>query len=205
MVLFVVCFWTAAEQTGSSLTLFADQHTHRQIGHWMFPTSFFQSVNPVFILLLAPIFAWIWTRLELSGRHPSTPMKMSFALLLLGSAFLVLVMGARSADTGILVSPWWLVGYYFLQTCGELCLSPVGLSYVTKVAPVRFAAVLMGAWFLGNAAAGWLAGNLAALTAGMQHDQARFFMWFVWMSFGAAAVGMLTVPLLKRLTRTIKV
>lgn len=204
VVLFVVFYWSAAEQTGSSLSLFADKHTLRQIGSWTFPTSFFQSVNPFFILILAPIFAWIWTRLELFGRNPSTTMKMSIALVLLGVAFLILVVAARHADAGVLVSPWWLVGYYFLQTCGELCLSPVGLSYVTKVAPVRFASLLMGAWFLGNATAGWVAGNLAALTAGMKNNLAEFFMIFVWSSFGAAAIGILTVPLLKRLTRTIK-
>jgi len=186
------------------MSLFADKHTQRQIGSWTFPTSFFQSVNPIFILLLAPVFAWIWTRLEAVGRSPSTPLKMTFGLALLGCGFAVLATGAHYADAGAQVSPWWLIGYYFLQTSGELCLSPVGLSFVTKVAPARFAALLMGAWFLGNATAGWLAGNFAALTATMANDQSKFFLIFVGTSFGAATLGFLAVPFLKRLTSTVK-
>ena len=204
-VTFVVCFWMAAEQTGSSLSLFADKHTDRHFGGGVIPTSFFQSINPIFILLLAPIFAWIWTRLERFGGSPSTPMKMALGLVLLGCGFFVLAVGARYSDAGMQVSPLWLVGYYFLQTCGELCLSPVGLSYVTKVAPIRFASLLMGAWFLGNSTASWLAGNFAAMTATMAHNQANFFAIFVCTSFVAAAIAFSLVPLLKRLTRTVQV
>jgi POT family proton-dependent oligopeptide transporter len=199
-IVFVICFWMAAEQTGSSMILFADKHTQRQIGHWTIPPSFFQSINPVFILLLAPIFAWIWTRLEMLGRSPSTAWKMAFSLVLLGCGFGLLAFGAHYADAGMKVSPLWLVGAYFLHTCGELCLSPVGLSYVTKIAPIRFASLLMGAWFLGNATASWLAGNFAALTATMAHDQAKFFTIFIITSFVAATLGFLAVPFLKRLT-----
>jgi POT family proton-dependent oligopeptide transporter len=170
----------------------------------MFPASFFQSVNPIFILLLAPLFAWLWTRLEAIGRGPSTAVKMSFGLVLLGCGFVVLAVGAHYADLGMKVSPWWLVGAYFFQTCGELCLSPVGLSYVTKVAPVRFAALLMGAWFLGNSAASWLAGNLASLTGQLAHEQSKFFLIFVCTSFVAAFLGFLVVPVMKRLTKTVK-
>ncbi|HXC25096.1 MAG TPA: MFS transporter, partial [Gemmatimonadaceae bacterium] len=143
-------------------------------------------------------------RLAAVGRSPSTALKMAFGLMLLGCGFVVLAVGAHYADTGMKVSPWWLVGAYFLQTCGELCLSPVGLAYVTRVAPVRFASLLMGAWFLGNATANWLAGNLAALTATMAGDQAKFFSIFVVTSFGAAVLGVLSVPLVKWLTRTVK-
>jgi len=153
VILFVIFFWMAGEQTGSSMSLFADKHTRRQLGGWTVPTSFFQAVNPIFILLLAPIFAWMWTRLGVLGRSSSTALKMVFGLVLLGCGFVVLVLGAHYADAGMQVSPWWLIGAYFLHTCGELCLSPVGLSYVTKVAPIRFASLLMGGWFLGNAAA----------------------------------------------------
>jgi proton-dependent oligopeptide transporter, POT family len=202
-ICFVICFWMAAEQTGSSMSLFAFKHTRRQFGQLTIPASFFQSINPMFILLLAPIFAWIWTRLEAVGQSPSTALKMAFGLVSLGLGFVVLAFGAHYADAGIQVSPWWLVGAYFLHTCGELCISPVGLSYVTKVAPARFAALLMGAWFLGNAAANWLAGNFAALTATMANDQAKFFTIFVFTSFGAAIVGFLVVPFLKRLTSTV--
>ena len=203
-VVFVVCFWMAGEQTGSSMSLFADKHTDRHLGTWTIPTSFFQSVNPIFILLLAPVFAWIWTRLELLGRSPSTPLKMALGLAVLGCGFALLAVGAHSADTGIQVSPLWLVGYYFLQTCGELCLSPPGLSYVTKVAPARFASLLMGAWFLGNSTASWLAGNLAALTATMAKNQGKFFSIFVGTSFCAAALAVALVPLLRRLTKTVR-
>jgi POT family proton-dependent oligopeptide transporter len=203
VIVFVIFFWMAAEQTGSSMSLFADKHTRRQLGHLTLPASFFQSINPIFILLLAPMFAWVWTRLGTLGRSPSTALKMTFGLMLLGLGFVVLSFGARYADTGMKVSPWWLVGAYFLQTCGELCISPVGLSYVTKVAPTRFASLLMGAWFLGNAAANWLAGNFAALTETMANNEARFFAIFVATSFGMAILGLMIVPFLKWLTCTV--
>jgi POT family proton-dependent oligopeptide transporter len=128
---------------------------------------------------------------------------MVFGFVLLGAGFVVLVFAGGLADTGVLVSPFWLVAAYFLNTCGELCLSPVGLSYVTKVAPPHFASLLMGSWFLSNAAANKLAGNLAALTEKMANHQDKFFMIFVATSFVAAILMFLLVPTLNRLTKSV--
>jgi proton-dependent oligopeptide transporter, POT family len=179
-------------------------------------------VNPAAILIFAPVFAGLWTSLGRKGREPSTALKMVLGLALLATGFLFMVIGGARADTGVLVSPFWLVAAYTFHTLGELCLSPVGLSYVTKVAPVRFASLLMGVWFLANAVANKLAGSLAAFTPTPgEAPQARatglggfiqsvsatnhgFYMIFVVAGFGAAALMLLFVPLLKRLTASVK-
>ena len=219
---FVVFFWAAYEQTGSSMALFADKFTDLQAGSFAIPSTWFQSVNPFVILTFAPLFAILWVRLGAMGKEPSTPVKMAVGLTLLGLGFLFLVVGGARADTGIKVSPFWLVAAYTLHTCGELCLSPVGLSYVTKVAPLRFASLLMGVWFLANAAANKLAGFVAGFTplpgetpaapmsgiAGyiqsLSGTNKGFFTIFVVSSLIAAFLMFLCVPLLRRLTRTVK-
>ncbi|MEA2237441.1 MAG: proton-dependent oligopeptide transporter, family [Thermoanaerobaculia bacterium] len=158
---FSVLFWGAFEQAGSSLNLFADRLTRLNFAGWNFPSSTFQSVQPLFIIALSPVFGWIWLRL---GRHePSSPAKFSLGLLFVGLSFLLLVPGAAIAQSqGIKVSPMWLVGVYFLQTVGELCLSPVGLSMVTKLAPPRIVGLMLGVFFLsislGNKLGGYCAG-----------------------------------------------
>jgi len=202
VVLFVVAFWSAFEQSGSSMNLFADKNTNRMVGSFLVPASWFQTVNAGFILLLAPLFAFMWRRLSSAGREPSTPMKMVFGLALLGIGFRFMVIGGRLADAGALVSPFWLIATYFLHTTGELCLSPVGLSYVTKVAPLRLASVLMAGWFLANGAGNKIAGSLAALSGSMSH--ASFFMIFFVTSMTAAALLFFLVPRINRLTAGVK-
>lgn len=202
MFFFVSIFWMGYEQSGSSMTLFAQNHTRLALGAFAFPASWFQSVNPAFILLLSPVFATLWVRLGDAGRAPSTALKMSLGLILMGIGFIVLSAGARIADTGVRVSPWWLVGAYFFHTSGELCLSPVGLSYVTKVAPLRFASLLMGAWFLANSAGATLAGYTGALMDRFVGNQGAFFSIFVATSIGAGLLLFLLVPLLNRMTRS---
>ncbi len=218
---FVVFFWTAFEQAGSSMTLFADKYTDLQSGSFTIPSSWFQSVNAFFIIAFAPVFASIWLALGRRGKEPSTPLKMSIGLALLALGFMLLAVGGGRADAGIKVSPFWLVGAYLLHTFGELCLSPVGLSYVTKVAPLKFASLLMGVWFLASAAANKVAGFLAGFTPTPGQAPAApseglggyiqqlsatnkgFFTIFVVTSFAAAIVMLVCVPLLKRLTRTV--
>jgi proton-dependent oligopeptide transporter, POT family len=165
LAFFVIFFWAAFEQAGVSLTFFADQVTDRYVGFldWTIPASWFQSINPIAIVLFAPLFAMLWTKLGDNGKEPSSPLKMAFGLLLLSVGFLVLLPAAGRVDGGSTVSPMWLVGAYLLHTFGELCLSPIGLSMVTKLSPARFASLLMGVWFLANAAANWLAGMLSTL------------------------------------------
>ncbi len=219
VVFFVVFFWAAYEQAGSSMNLFADKNTDLTLLGWQIPSSWFQSVNALAILIFALPFAALWQSLAARRREPSTALKMVLGLFLLGVGFLFMLAGGRRADGGVLVSPTWLVLAYLFHTFGELCLSPVGLSYVTKLAPARFASLLMGAWFLANAAANKIAGALAGLTplpgetraagaggvAGFLQDVSAtnfgFYSIFVVSSFAAAALMLLFVPLLKRLTK----
>ncbi|HEX9181381.1 MAG TPA: peptide MFS transporter, partial [Burkholderiales bacterium] len=169
LALFVVFFWMAFEQAGSSMTVFAERNTDRAAPEWiaslsgdaLLPAAWFQALNPAFILLLAPLFSVLWQRLDAGRRAPSAPAKMALGLLLLGAGFAVLTVGARLADAGHAVSPWWLIFAYLLHTLGELCLSPVGLAMVTRLAPLRFASLLMGTWFLANFAANLLGGYAA--------------------------------------------
>ena len=163
LVIFVssAIFWAAYEQAGSSLNLFAERNTDRHVLGWEFPASWFQFVQPVFVILLAPVFAWLW--IALRHREPSIPTKFSWGLLLGGLAFVLLVPAAALSNAGRLVSPWWLTGTYLLQTLGELCLSPVGLSAMTKLAPQRVAGFMMGVWFLSLSIGDWAAGKAASL------------------------------------------
>ena len=159
-------FWGAYEQAGSTLNLFADRYTRTEVFGFSFPSSWFQSVQPVFVMILAPAFAWLWLRL---GRHePSVPAKFAYGLLFMALSFMILIpAGALASGEGIRVSPWWLVAAYFVSELGELCISPIGLSAVTKLAPLRIVGLMMGVWFLsnalGNKLAGWAAGFFSSM------------------------------------------
>lgn len=163
LAFFVVFFWSAFEQAGASLTIFADQQTDRHIGSWEMPASYFQSINPLGIILLAPLFSSIWVGLNRRNMEPSSPLKMALGLGLLCLGYIVIAVGVNGVDSATKISMWWLIGLYVLHTMGELSLSPIGLSMVSKLAPARFASLLMGTWFLANAAANKLAGTLSAL------------------------------------------
>jgi len=154
-------FWSGFEQAGSSMNLFAERLTDRTIFGWEMPASWLQSVNSLFIILLAPVFSALW--LWLGSRSPSIPAKFSSGLIQLGLGFLVLAWASRYAANGNLVSPSWLVVTYFLHTTGELCLSPVGLSSITKLSPPRFVGQMMGIWFMGAALGNLIAGLVAGL------------------------------------------
>jgi POT family proton-dependent oligopeptide transporter len=203
LVFFVIFFWMAFEQAGSSMSLFADRHVNNQIGSFTIPSSWYQAVNPLFIIGFAPLFAGMWVSLGERGKEPPTALKMVFGLAMVGLGFLFLVAAGHSVDAGNKVSPLWLVAAYLCHTWGELCLSPVGLSYVSKVAPARLASLLMGVWFLANAAANKLGGTLAAMTENI-HSQAQFFTIPVATSLGAAVLLLLLVPLLRRMTATVQ-
>jgi POT family proton-dependent oligopeptide transporter len=160
-----VLFWAGFEQAGSSMNLFAERLTNRVILGWEMPASFLQSVNSIFLIVLAPFFGALWIRL--AARQPSTPAKMAIGLVALAVGFLVLAWGARLTAGGVRVSMMWLIVTYFLHTVGELCLSPVGLSSVTKLAPKRLVGQLMGTWFMGTALGNLIAGLAAGGFAGM--------------------------------------
>jgi len=163
LAFFVIFFWSAFEQAGASLTLFADAQTERHIGGWEMPASWFQSINPLGIILLAPLFSMLWVGLGNRKKEPPSPLKMALGLGLLCLGYIVIAIGVKGVDSQTKISMWWLTSLYVLHTMGELCLSPIGLSMVSKLAPVRFASLLMGTWFLANAAANKLAGSLSAL------------------------------------------
>jgi POT family proton-dependent oligopeptide transporter len=175
IAIFFICaavFWAGYEQAGSTLNLFARDHTDRSfLGSWFasgqHPVSWYQIAQAVFVLSLAPVFAWIWISLGKRGRDPSAGTKFGLGLLQLGLSFLVMMVAARIVlHTGQRVLPMWLIVTYLLQTTGEMCLSPIGLSNVTKLAPARYSAQMMGTWFLGaaigNLAAGLIGGEIGA-------------------------------------------
>ncbi|MEL5956338.1 oligopeptide:H+ symporter [Streptomyces sp. CLV115] len=141
-------FWMIYDQGGSTLSLFGESSTTNSVFGLDFPTSWYQSVNPVFIMALAPVVAWIWLALNRRGKEPSTVVKFGSGLFLVGVSFLVFMLPLTMTTDGDKVSPMWLVSIYFLQTVGELCLSPVGLSVTTKMAPAKYGSQMMGVWFL---------------------------------------------------------
>jgi POT family proton-dependent oligopeptide transporter len=160
LFIFASLFWMGFEQAGSSLTLFADRITENRLFGWSFPSSWYQSVEPFFVITLAPAFAWMWTRL--GSRAPSSPAKFAIALALLSASFFLIAFAARLFDQQqVKVGPGWLVGVYLLHALGELCLSPIGLSMVSKLAPARILGFIMGIWFLTNAVGNFSAGSVA--------------------------------------------
>jgi POT family proton-dependent oligopeptide transporter len=160
-------FWSQFEQAGSTLNLFADRNSRNSLAGWDFPSTWYQSLNSMFIIALAPLFAWFWVWLARRGTEPSSPAKFGWGLVLVGAGFAVLVGGAALAERGVMVSPMWLVVVYFLHTCGELALSPVGLSAMSKLAPVRIGGLIMGVWFLASAVGNYIGGRLAAFYEAM--------------------------------------
>lgn len=155
-------FWASFEQAATTFTLFARDITDRMIGTWEMPVSYFQSINSMFIILLAPAFAALW--LKLGSRQPSAPAKFGIGLVFVGIGFFALVMAVTGLAPGMKVSPFWLVSVYLIHTIGELCISPVGLSNVTKLVPLRYTGQAMGIWFLGSSLGNYLAGQAASFT-----------------------------------------
>ncbi|MHB8477551.1 MAG: peptide MFS transporter [Steroidobacteraceae bacterium] len=193
VVLFVgsVLFWSGYEQAGSSLNLFAERYTDRAVGwlHFVIPSGWFQSLNSAFIILFAPFFAWAWIALARRNLNPSAPAKFALGVMLMGSGFLVMAAAAAIVASGSKVLPYWLILTYLLHTFGELCLSPVGLSYYTKLTPRRFVGQMMGMWFLslslGNLVAGLIAGEFDANDVAAMPAQYMHIVYFA-VGLGAA-------------------
>jgi POT family proton-dependent oligopeptide transporter len=190
-------FWAIFEQAGVTIALFAQELTRNEVLGWTFPAAWYQSLNPLFVILLAPMFALLWLRL--GARQPSSPVKFAFGLFFLGLSFLLLVPAAMLTAEGR-VSPWWLVGLFFLQTVGELFLSPVGLSTMTKLAPAKLVGLILGVWFLaaawGNKLAGILGGGFTSSDA---DGLAIFFLQQAAMVAVATVALLLLVPWIKQL------
>jgi POT family proton-dependent oligopeptide transporter len=163
LFVFASLFWAGFEQAGSSLNLFGDRFTRNEILGMSFPSSFHQSTNSVFLILLAPVFAWLWIRMSTTGKEPSSPAKFALGLLFVGAGFAVIAVAARisAANGDAAVSPMWLTVVYLLHTIGELLLSPVGLSTMTKLAPARLAGSIMGVWFMATSVGNFVGGQVA--------------------------------------------
>jgi POT family proton-dependent oligopeptide transporter len=205
LVLFVASalFWASFEQAGSTLSLFADRSTDRNLPFGLvFPASWFQFVQPIFVVALAPVFAWLWLALSRKRVEPSSPAKFTLGLVFGGSAFAILVPAAIMATHGAQVSMWWLVATYFLQTLGELSLSPVGLSAMSKLAPERAAGFMMGIWFLSTSIGNWLAGKAASLYSDMPIP--TLFGYVAGFTFAAAVVLALLIKPTVRMMSGVK-
>jgi POT family proton-dependent oligopeptide transporter len=200
-VLFIAAmiFWAIFEQAGTTIALFADKLTRSEVLGVPFPSSWFQAVNPIFVILLAPLFAALW--IGLGARQPSPAVKFAFGLLFLSSSFLFMVPAAQLAASGK-VSPLWLIGLFFLQTVGELLLSPVGLSTMTKLAPERMTGVVLGVWFLAAAFGNKLAGVLGGgFTSDDPNSLASAFLMQATLVAIAAGLLFLAAPWVKRLSQ----
>lgn len=178
LAFFVIFFWAAFEQAGASLTFFAEEQTDRNLFGTEIPTSFFQSINAVLIIVLAPLFALIWTFLGQRNWEPSSPAKQALGLLFLSIGYCVIAFGVKGIDPATKVSMMWLFSLYLLHTIGELCLSPIGLAMVVKLSPAKFASLLMGVWFSSMAAASKFAGMLSALYPDPALPEAPVFAGF---------------------------
>jgi POT family proton-dependent oligopeptide transporter len=188
-------FWSEFEQAGSTLNLFGDRATRTSVFGWNFPSSYFQSLQPLFIITFAPVFAWIWIRL--GRREPSSPAKFGVGLLFVGSGFALLAVAASLSANGVKVSPWWLFVTYLLHTWGELSLSPVGMSATTKLAPARVAGLMMGLWYLGISVGNFVGGRLASLYGSMPLP--RLFGAIGAVGVAAGLVMFMLTPPIKRL------
>jgi POT family proton-dependent oligopeptide transporter len=194
-----VVFWMAYEQAGSTLNLFADRNTNNSIFGYQFPASWYQSLPPLFIILFAPVFAVLWVRL--GRRNPSSPAKFAIALFLLGLGFAVMIGAATAAAAGARVSPMWLLVSYLLQTLGELLLSPVGLSAMSVLAPVRIAGLVMGVWFLALSVGNYLAGMASSVYETMPLPK-LFTIVTVTALATALVLALLVMPIRKMMARS---
>jgi POT family proton-dependent oligopeptide transporter len=204
-VIFNAVFWTAYEQAGSSLNIFASENTERHVLGWEVPATWFQSINPFMILLCGPLFALMWTRLGQRKLNPSQPMKIAIALFLVGGGYVFMVLGSMGAGettaasvlpegatnagavaAKVKVSMFWLFATYTLHTWGELCISPTGLAFVTRAAAVKYVSFLMGIYFLSNVVAGILGGILAGKVEGIEKGTISL-PWYPWFKLGGQA------------------
>ena len=199
VVLFIAStvYYAGIEQTGTSLTLFAERYTDRSLFGWTMPAGILQAVSSVFIILFAPLFSALWIALGRRGRDPSTPLKFAAGLMLMGLGFLIMYAAAARVIAGHTVLPTWLVLCYLVQMWGDLCLAPVGLSSMTKLAAPRFVGQVMGVWFLSIALGNNLAGQLASEydAANLASLPALFLKIFVWGAAGGLLMLLVSRPL----------
>ncbi len=197
---FSIVFWACFEQAGSSMNLFTESHVNRKVFGYEIEASVFQFVNAAFIVLLAPLFSWLWIKLGKMNLEPSSPVKFGLALIQVGLGFIALVVAATQATGGAKASLIWLFLAYFLHTTGELCLSPVGLSMITKLAPARIGGLMMGFWFLCTAFAHLIGGVISGMT-GKQAGFEPVFRMIVYFACASGVVLLILSPLIKKWER----
>lgn len=207
LLLFSALFWSGFEQAGSTLNLFAERFTDRTVFGWEIPAGMFQSINSMFIIIFAPVFGAMWVWLARRNLEPSSPLKFAFGLILLGMGFLVMYFAAEIAASGDLAAPTWLIFTYMLHTFGELSLSPVGLSLVTKLSPQRYSGQMMGMWFLavalGNLFAGLIAGELSGGTDEALAQMPSQYMLIVYTTVGAGLFLLLISKPIRKLMKDV--
>ncbi|MCS7081167.1 MAG: peptide MFS transporter [Chloracidobacterium sp.] len=197
-----IVFWALFEQAGSSLNLYADRLTDCRIFGFEFPSSYFQSLNALFIIFLAPVFAWMWV--QWGERQPSSPLKFSVGILLVAVGFIVAAVGVAFLGGGRL-SPWWLVAVYLIHTLGELCLSPVGLSTMTKLAPERLSGLVMGIWFLGPTFGNYIGGLIAGhFDENRPESVGALFYQVAATGIAVAVVAFVLTPFIRRLMGNVR-
>jgi POT family proton-dependent oligopeptide transporter len=198
----IAVFWSGFEQAGTSLNVFARDLTDRTFFGWEMPAAWLQSVNAGFIILLAPVFGMLWVWLEARQTNPSIPLKAGLGLVGLAMGFFVLAWGSANASATSLVSPAWLVVTYFLHTVGELCISPIGLSAITKLSPQRRVGQMMGVWFVGAALGNVFAGLVGGLLEGM--EATSLFRTVAMITGGVGVFAMIVSPGVKKLMGNIE-
>ncbi len=192
---FAIAFWMAFEQAGGTMNLFADKQVDRHLFGWQIPASVFQSINSLWIFIMAPPIAMMWARFDRSRFAISAPVKMGLGLVIAGISFAVLAYAQSLAEQFGTVSPLWLIGVYWLQTVGELFLSPMGMSMVTKLSPVRFTGLLMGVWYCAIAVGSYLAGSLEGM---LTSSGTSVFVFLIGSSVLAGVLLIALTPLLKK-------
>lgn len=200
LAFFNVAFWAGFEQAGGTMNLFAAENTNRMLGNWEIPATWFQNINPMAILIFAPIFSVMWLKLDKIKLNPRTPLKFALGLFLGGLAFWIMSMAANKANTGVLVSPMWLVVVYVVLTLGELMLSPIGLSMITKLAPKKLVSVVMGLWMASFAAGNYLAAMLESILEKYNFD---LYPFITWIMIGSGIALVVLSPILNKFMKGI--
>ena len=195
LAFFNIAFWAGFEQAGGTFNLFAKDNTDRMMGGWEIPASFFQNINPFAILVLAPLFSVLWLKLDKMKLNPRTPVKFALGLFLGALAFFIMIQASNLAATGVKVSPMWLVVVYIVLTLGELMLSPIGLSMITKLAPTKLVSVVMGLWMASFAAGNYFAAMLESI---LHKFDLPLYPFLMWVMIGSGVILLLLSPLLNK-------
>ena len=214
IVAFGITFWACFEQAGAALTLFAKTNVDRSIGGWIMPSSWLQSVNPICVVLFAPIMVWIWNRLSSYSKEPSSVMKQSIGLLALSFGYIIMVYATRGMSSTTKISMMWIILMYWFHSMGELALSPIGMSLVNKLSPTRLASLMMGVWFLSSASANIFAGKLSTLLPQFGQTASQFlgfsiysfsdfFLVFAVLSGVAGVIIAMLTPVLRKMSKGI--